>query len=389
MTETFLFISLTFLLTFGFGKLLERVHVPWLFGALVFGIALTFWNPFTDITDGPTFTFLAELGMYLLLFIIGFAINLKDFRQRSGFIMRATVLIILSEGILGGLLIRAVFGYSWFISFLAALSFATVGEAILIPILDEFNLVNTKFGQTLIGIGALDDFTEIAVLIALSFLISTSVNNVVLHIGVVLLGLVFLLGLTASLLRLKHRGQRFRFSHTETLFLFTLFVLFLYVGIGSAAEAAPLAALLAGVAIRTFIPPQRLKYIENELKTMAYGFFAPLFFVWAGASMDSSYLTKSLILIVLVVLVSGGAKLASSVLIGKKELGTKLSLLLGVGLSVRFSTSIIVVKILFDQGLIGANLYSVMIASTVLFTFFVPILFSQLSSLWLKPQRTP
>jgi Kef-type K+ transport system membrane component KefB len=61
---------------------------------------------------------------------------------------------------------------------------------------------------------------------------------------------------------------------------------FLFLGIGEYAEATPLAALLAGIGLGNFIPEKRLELIESEVKTMCYGFFAPIFFLWVGATLD-------------------------------------------------------------------------------------------------------
>jgi Kef-type K+ transport system membrane component KefB len=65
--------------------------------------------------------------------------------------------------------------------------------------------------------------------------------------------------------------------------------------------------------------------------------------------------------------------------------------LLGIGLSVRFSTSIIIIKILFESNLIGSELYSIIIASSIVFNFIIPILFSNLIAKWknkIKNERT-
>jgi Kef-type K+ transport system membrane component KefB len=83
-----------------------------------------------------------------------------------------------------------------------------------------------------------------------------------------------------------------------------------------------------------------------------------------------------------VVLVSNSAKIISSYIFGRKELGTKQSILLGIGLSVRFSTSIVIIKILFDSGLIDVALYSVLIASSIVFKFIIPVMFSNLLVKW-------
>ena len=161
-----------------------------------------------------------------------------------------------------------------------------------------------------------------------------------------------------------------------------IFVFFLFIGIGTYAESAPLAALLAGIGLRTFIPEKRRRLIESEVKTMCYGFFAPLFFFWVGTTMDMNYLATYPLLVVLIVAVSNGAKILGSWIVGRKELVSKESILLGIGLSARFSTSIIIIKILFDSGLIGTGLYSVILASAVLFTFIIPVLFSGLLVKW-------
>ena len=55
---------------------------------------------------------------------------------------------------------------------------------------------------------------------------------------------------------------------------------------------------------------------------------------------------------------------------------------MGIGLSVKFSTSIIITKILFQEGFINVELYSVIITSSVIFNFVVPFLFSSLLVRW-------
>lgn len=376
-----LFLALMFLFTFLVGRLLERLRIPWIFAALLLGVLLAINNPFSVLTDSQTFVFLAQLGMYFLLFMIGFELDLDQMKQSSRFIFQATFFIILLEAIFGTLLIYFVFGYDLIISSLVALSFATVGEAILVPILDEFRAVNTKLGQAIIGIGTLDDAIELLVLILVVLMLGTG-GVTAAHIATILMALAVLFLLTYSLIWLKKRGQRFAFFGMETLFLFALFVLFLFIGIGEYAHVGALAALLAGVGLRSFVPKVRMALIETELKAVCYGLFAPLFFVWVGLTMDMHYLLAYPLLILLVVTVSNGAKLLGSYIVARRELGGRQSILLGIGLSVRFSTSIVVVKLLFEHKLIDVDLYSVVVASSIAFKFIVPLLFARLLVRW-------
>ncbi len=382
MINLFLFIALVFFFTFIVGRLIERIKIPWIFAALILGFLLAIYNPFTSVTSSPEVIFLAQLGMYFLLFIIGFEIDLNKLKKQGKFIFKATFFIILFEGFFGTLLVHFVFGYGLFISFVVALSFATVGEAILIPILDEFKLVNSKLGQSIIGIGTLDDIIEIFTLIVLMILICTSCSVHHLNIVFTLISLFILFGLAFGLTKFREEGNKFAFLGIENLFIFTLFILFLFLGIGEYTYATAIAALLSGVALKTFLPEKRLKTIESEVKTVCYGFFAPMFFLWIGTTMNISYLVSYPFFILLIVGVSAGVKILGSWIISRNELRRRESILLGIGLSIRFSTSLIIVKILFENSLIDIDLYSIIIASSIIFTVIVPVLFSNLLDRW-------
>jgi len=382
MANLFLFLSGIFFVTLVLGKLIEKIRVPWIFSALALGFLLAVHNPFTTITSSPEFNFLAQLGMYFLLFVIGFELDLNKLKAHSKFIFKATFFIIFLESLCGTLLIYLIFGYGWIISFVVALSFATVGEAILVPILDEFKIVNTKLGQSIIGIGALDDIIEVSTLVAIILLIGLDTATSRISIISVLGSLLILFFLAFGLTKLKQRRRRFSFSGIESLFVFVLSIFFLFLGIGEYAYASAIGALLSGVALRTFLPPKNLRLVESEVKTMCYGFFAPVFFVWVGIAMDISYLMAYPLLVLLVAAASKGAKILGSLLVASNELGKKEAILLGIGISVRFSTSIIIVKMLFENHLIGTDLYSVIIASSIAFKFIVPVLFSNLLARW-------
>ncbi len=381
MINIFLFLAGAFLITFIIGHYMEKIKVPWVFAALLLGTLLAIYNPFTTITSSETFIFLAQLGMYLLLFIIGFEINLKSIKKKSRFILKSAFFIIFFEAIFGSLLIHFVFDYSWFISFLVALSFATVGEAILIPILEKFKMVNTRLGQAIVGIGTLDDLIEVFTLIIVIILIGSGIHGHF-NIALTILALLFLFILTVGLSKLRKIGIKPTLLKGETLFLFAIFVLFLFLGVGEYAEATALAALLAGIALKNFIPEKKLQAVEKEIKLVCYGFFAPIFFLWVGTTLNINYLTTYPLLILLIVAVSSIAKLLGGYIMGRKTLGIKKSLLLGLGLSVRFSTSIIIIKILFENGLINDDLYSIVVASSIIFTMIIPVVFSRLLDKW-------
>ncbi|NOZ81751.1 MAG: cation:proton antiporter [Candidatus Micrarchaeota archaeon] len=375
MPSLFLFLGALFFLTLAFGLLLERWRIPWVFAALIIGIGYSVISPFNFPRE--TFSFLAELGMLFLLFVIGFEIDFRDLRKMGGFIAKSSLFIVFISTVFGAVVLKLLFGYDWFVSTLIAMSFATVGEAVLVPILDEFGLMRTQLGKAIVGIGVMDDVIEVFSLVLLAVLLGENTG-----FGITFLSLLGVIGLTFLLTSIK--VKRFGFLKIESLFLFTVFVLFLFSGVGELSGAESMAALLAGMSLRAFIPRDRLSVIESEVKTMCYGFFAPIFFFWVGASTDVAYILSYPLLVAIVFAVSMITKIAASLLAGYKKLGKKQSLILGFGLCVRFSVSIVIIKILFEKGIIGPGLYSVMVASTLLFTFLVPIAFSWMVSKWYR-----
>ena len=199
-------------------------------------------------------------------------------------------MIILSETLLGTLVVHYVFNVSWFISVLVASSFATVGEAVLLPILDEFKLVKTKLGQTILGIGVLDDIVEIITIVVASIVVGRAVGHSHFNIWINLAILISLFGVVFLLMKFHKNLDSFKFKDISSFFLFVMFFIFLFIGIGRFVESAALGALLAGIALRNIVPKDKLKFIDSEIKTMSYGFFAPIFFLGVGIDTDISYL---------------------------------------------------------------------------------------------------
>ena len=383
----FLFLGGIFLFSFLVGILLEKIRIPWIFSALILGFGGSFYSPFKEIADNKTFIFLAWLGMYFLLFLIGFELEIEKIKELGKFIVKSTFFIIFFEALFGTLLVHFIFKSSWLVSVLVGLSFATVGEAVLIPILDDFKLIKTKLGQLILGIGTFDDIIEVLLIIIIALLIPFffgvkktifNFNEILLIIGSILVLFLFSFGI----LKLKRRVSLMRVKKVEAIFILVLAIFFLFLGIGSLTETAALGALLAGLTAKNFLPEKRLKEIEDDIKSLTYGFFGPIFFFWVGLDTNFHYLISHFWLVFLVIIVTSLAKIVASYLVGKDKIGLKPSLFMGVALGVRFSTSIVIIKFLFEEKLIGIKLYSVLIGASAGFVILIPFLLSFLANKW-------
>ncbi len=369
-------LAIVYLFTFILGHFFEKTRIPWIFSALFLGFIFSIFGIFKEVINSDTFTFLASLGMYFLLFVIGFEINLTELIRNAGFYGKATVFIIFTEGLIGSALLHYLFSLSWTISFIVALSFATVGEAVLVPILEEFKLMKKPLGKALIGIGILDDAFELFALVLASIVVSSAVPREKIEIIGTILALSILFLVTYLFSFLKEEGRKFKHPNIETLFVFVFFVFFVFLALGNLADASPLGALFAGIGLRNFLPEKRLKLIESEIKTMSYGFFAPLFFVWVGATTSFEHVIGFAPYVAAIVLLTGTGKIFASWISTKRKLGSRNAFLLGIGLCTRFSTSLVIIKYLFENAIIGEKLYSILVASTAVFTASIPLLFS-------------
>ena len=125
-----------------------------------------------------------------------------------------------------------------------------------------------------------------------------------------------------------------------------------------------------------------MAHIESAVRIIAYGFFVPIFFMNVGLETNVSFIMSAPLLVVLILLMTNTTKILTSYFFARKKIGSKRSILLGIGLSAKFSTSIVILTMLVDNNLISSNLYSVLIGAMILSKFIIPILFSQLIQKW-------
>ncbi len=377
----FIFLSILFAFSLFVGKLLEKLRIPWVFSALFFGLILTIINndAINSTMNSGTIEFLANLGMLFLLFIIGLEIDIKQTVKQSKFIAKFSLSLVFIGAIVGSVLIHFIFNTPWLLSIIVASSFATVGEAILIPILDEFKLLHTKFGQFILNVGTFDDIVELLVIIIVSFMISTESTHAY-HWFQSLLLLIFLFFIPVSLYFFHDHLRPLKFKKIPPLFLFALMMLFLFVGIGMIADSDALGAILAGISLKMLLNEKYTEEIKGLIRAISYGFFTLVFFAYVGFSINLEYLFKNPLLVVVFFVVPTTMKILTSYVLGKDKFGKKEATLMGVGLSAKFSTSIVILTLLSTKRLISIELYSVLIGAMILSQFLIPVIFSELIS---------
>jgi Kef-type K+ transport system membrane component KefB len=377
----FLLIAVTFAFSLGLGFLLEKyLKMPWMFSALFLGIIFSSFGLFQSTIQDETFNVLSTMGMLFLLFMIGFNLEIGQMKRFGKHILKGAILIIGLEAVVVGALLFFLFpaqiGGSPLVAIVVALSFATVGEAVLLPILAKFNLLKTKFGQLTLGIGTLDDILEVLTLIMIPFLpifLPTLQIQGFPDPTFVILDLIGIFVLTIVLVKIASKieyvlSNNFNFGFIRPLVIMLIFFSYVVVGSFVFESLAAISAIFGGIVARSLLPTENFQSDEKVVNFLGYVVLSPMFFLSVGASMSFASVFVYPLLIVVILLSTIGAKLSGSYLLFRKVLGKRHSLLLGLGLSVRFSTGLIVQYVLLISGLITLDLYSALIASAVVMT---------------------
>lgn len=378
--EIFLLAAITCFVIITLGYVMHRyLQLPWMFTVVVFGMLLSSFGLFQNVLNSQEFRFLAKAGMLFFLFTIGLDLDLKEVRKMGGLIIGGNILLTLTEGLLIGLflyfIVPSFVSYSFPVALLCGIAFGTVGEVLLLAILKEFDLEKTKFGQLALGIGVFDDVFEILALAAIVALPAFAGNGTqssalqnALRIVLALTGIIIMTVLLSFVG--KHTRRFFgKFSEHKFIIPFTIFlILFAYIYFGSVdnQNLGVVAAIFGGIAVKQILPENLVQQYKKPLYFTGNIFLGPFFFLSLGGSMSLSAVLTNPLIILSIMTISLLSRMFISFILFHKILGNRPSLVMGVGLTTKFSTSVISQNLLFSSGMITQPLYSAIMAAYIL-----------------------
>ena len=390
--EFLLLLSLLFGLTYFLAGFFERLKIPGILAALFVAMGIHY-TPVGDILtggiNGDIFTVLADLGVLFLLFFIGLQIDMKEMRSQSGEIVIATVLNTLMPFLMG-VGVMLYLGYGWMLAFVIGVTRMPTAEAVIVPILDEFNLIRTKVGSYIVGAGVLDDVIEVFLVAFVSVWIGTETGLVTsdtkeiadIAVNIAIFTFVAWFSRRFVLIPLS-RWTKVKVSNLIMLMILTLFVF------GGFAEYSDLGlvvgAIVAGMVMRPVFENAGVagERATRAVRAVSYGFFGIIFFLWVGMSVDLEGMLRAPELALLLFLAAFIGKLAGIFLmVPMGKLSVKEAWTIGIGLNARLTTEIIVAKLLLDSHLIDIQLFTALVAASSVSTIIVPLTFSVLVARW-------
>jgi Kef-type K+ transport system membrane component KefB len=260
-----------------------KLRIPVLIGELIGGIVIGGSGFGLVKASDPLFSFLADIGFGLTMFVAGSHVPLRDARLRPALVMALIrALAIGVAAALLGMLFALLFSSAHAAVF--AVLMASSSAALVLPTVDSERIGGPKVLVMLAQVAIADT----ACIVALPLVIDPA-HAAPAALGALLIAagaLIFYLLLRA----LDKRGQLVRFHkfserrHFALELRISLIVLF---GLAAVATTTHVSIMLAGFACGLAVAgvgtPRRL---AKQLFALNDGFLGPLFFVWLGSSLS-------------------------------------------------------------------------------------------------------
>ena len=262
---------------------LPGLRIPVVIGELLVGVVVGKTGfGIVDHAD-PTFTLLANVGFALVMFVVGTHVPVRETLLRSS-IPRALARAVLVGAVAAvfGVALAELFGTGH--AALYAVLMASSSAALALPVMQSLGLT----GPPVLSATAQIAIADTASIILLPLVIDphgatrAALGALAIAACAVVLFLVLRAGDRRGLRKRLHRySEKHRFALELRLSLLVLFVLC------ALATTTHVSIMLSGFALGLVVaaigPPRRL---ARQLFGITEGFFAPLFFVWLGASLQ-------------------------------------------------------------------------------------------------------
>jgi Kef-type K+ transport system membrane component KefB len=261
----------------------KRWHLPVVLGELLAGIVLGPTGFDGLHSADPGFTFLANVGFALVMFVAGSHVPVRDASVRSALgvgAARAVGIGVVAVGF--GLAISAAFGTGH--PAMYAVLMASSSAALVMPIVDSLGLAGPSLLKTLAQVALADTACIVALPLAIDPAHAARAALGALAVAAIA-GILFLVLRQIERSGLRHRLHRLSEQRKFALELrISLVILFALAAIAVRSHVSiMLAGFAFGLVVAGIGAPRRL---ARQLFAVADGFLGPLFFVWLGASIN-------------------------------------------------------------------------------------------------------
>ena len=289
-----------------------KLKQPMVLGYILAGMIIgPYTPPFPLLQDIETINIFAELGIIMLLFVIGTDFPIHKLRS----VGRISIIVALAElvgTLFFTLLVSQQLGLSFYDSIFIALAMSITSTVITVRVLEELNMISDTSSTLILGISIVEDISAISALAVIqSMAVGDGSSSAEFPITQLLVSIGIVVAFIGSILIL---GSRFvpnlidKLGKTNDYSLLLIAILGLAVGLSVAANLLGLSvatgAFLAGV----LVAESKSANVARVITTPIRDLFAAVFFISIGALMNISLIPAFIITALLLILTSFSSK---------------------------------------------------------------------------------
>jgi Kef-type K+ transport system membrane component KefB len=358
-------------------ELFKRLGQPAIVGEILAGVVIGS-SVLGLVEPTETLEVFAELGVVFLLFWVGLETRISELAEVGATAALVGVLgFVLPLG--GGVALGAGLGEPAATSLFLGAALVATSVGITSAVLIGLGALGGRPARVILGAAVVDDILAMVLLAVAAGLAAEGGIAATEVVVVVALALGFVaffgLGGTRLLRRQPQLLQRPRFSESPL-----LPAVLLALGLAAFAAEIGLAAIIGAFLAGMMVAETKEQHpIEDEVAPL-YAFFPPFFFVFIGLQVDVGAFADAgtLALLAGVTVLAAATKFAGAWL-GARSLGSREAVFVGVGMVPRGEVGIIVAGIGRTAGVIGEQLFVVIVGMSILTTLAVPPLLRALA----------
>lgn len=382
--EIILLIALALIFARLFGHLFDKIKQPAVIGEILAGVFLggigiwlfhgqTISFSFFNITlpelnfASDEFALMAEIGILFMMFISGLHTSLPQLKKMgkiSSFVAVGGVVAPLLFGMAAAIFI----GFSMNDGIIIGLILVATSVGVTVRTLLDLNRLDSDVGTTILGSAVIDDILGI---VLLAFFLGTDPP---LYVGlkIAIFFIIFLLLGLRLIDKILNISEGIHLPKSLLSISLAILLVFAFFA-NQCGIAGIIGAFIAGLVIGQNLKSRK---IIDDVQSIGYGFFIPLFFVWVGSRLWGGAEVDAVLLgqIGILALIMIGIGIIGKIVgcgIGARLAGmkTKESIEVGVGMIPRMELALIIVSAAVSSGqLSNPTVEHIVLTSTVILT---------------------
>ena len=283
--------------------------------------------------------------------------------KSSTFVAIGGIIVPLMLGIITGIM----FNFTIQESIVIGLILIATSVGVTVRSLLDLHVLDTNVGNTILGAAVIDDILGI-ILLAFIFGIASP-----LWVGfkIIIFFIIFLYIGIKLIDKILDLGEKIHLPKALLSISLSIFLIYSFFA-DKAGISAIIGAFVAGLLIGQTV---RSRKIINDVKTMGYGFFIPLFFVWVGTIINiKSFLTIGLFTCIIIVIAIFGKIIGCGLSAKISGLNLRESIQVGIGMIPRMEVALIIATYAIANNIIIGNAADQILATTLILTIITTII---------------